>query len=95
KSLRQDNPWWAAGNYHVSGIDWKRTHFSPFAELTLNWNIKRSVIVMGLRRVGKTVMLYQLIEWMIQNGFNSERILYLSVDTPLYSGMPLQRCWSF
>ncbi len=90
KSLRQDNPWWVAGHRYGAGIRLQRAQFSPFAALTCNWNLKRSVIVMGPRRVGKTVMLYQLIERMIRKGFDGKRILYLSVDTPLYSDMPLQ-----
>ena len=46
---------------------------------------------MGPRRVGKTVMLQQLILDAIAEGLPPQNILFASIDTPLYSGMPLQR----
>ncbi|GAB5512244.1 MAG: ATP-binding protein [Hyphomicrobiales bacterium] len=46
---------------------------------------------MGPRRVGKTVMLQQMIEQAIRDGFDGKHILFVSIDTPLYSGMPLER----
>lgn len=46
---------------------------------------------MGPRRVGKTVMLQQLVGEALKEGLNGHNILFVSVDTPLYSGMPLER----
>lgn len=58
--------------------------------MALNWDVRRSVILMGPRRVGKTVMLQQLIEHLVASGFPADRILFASIDTPLYSGIPLE-----
>lgn len=92
KSLRRDNPWWDA-SYTViqSSTEKKRAYFGPFSALALDWSVRRSTILMGPRRVGKTVMLRQLIEQATIQGFNGQNILFVSIDTPLYSGMPLSR----
>jgi hypothetical protein len=90
RSLQQDNPWWQTGEppakfAHV------RAYFPRFQELASNWDIRRSVILMGPRRVGKTVMLRQLIAKLISSGFPAKCILFAPIDTPTYSGMPLDR----
>lgn len=46
---------------------------------------------MGPRRVGKTVLLKQLIAKAVEDGFQHDAIIFVSIDTPLYSGMPLER----
>lgn len=92
KSLRRDNPWWDASyKMHQSPAEKKRAYFGPFSTLALDWSVRRSTILMGPRRVGKTVMLRQLIEQAINEGFNGQNVLFVSIDTPLYSGMPLSR----
>jgi uncharacterized protein len=92
KSLRRDNPWWDASYKMAQNPTEKtRAYFSPFSTLALDWSVRRSTILMGPRRVGKTVMLRQLIEKAINEGFSGQNILFVSIDTPLYSGMPLSR----
>lgn len=95
QSLERDNPWWAVPK--VPGlVDFAkpRAYFVPFRDLALNLDIRRSLILMGPRRVGKTVMLQQLIGHAIRIGFPTQNILFASIDTPLYSGMPLERLLS-
>ncbi|MCT8159279.1 ATP-binding protein [Pseudoruegeria sp. SHC-113] len=92
RSFRRDNPWWdEAFSAPKDPREKKRAYFEPFAGLALDWSVRRSTILMGPRRVGKTVMLRQLIEQAISDGFSGKNILFVSIDTPLYSGMPLLR----
>lgn len=92
RSLLRDNPWWDSGrNDALGGLIRKRAYFGHFRSLALNWNIRRAVILMGPRRVGKTVMLEQLIAEALSEDFSPKHIMKVSVDTPLYSGMPLAR----
>ena len=92
RSLRRDNPWWEV-SYEISKSpsEKKRAYFAPFSELALDWRVRRSTVLMGPRRVGKTVMLRQMIEQAIMDGFERRNILFVSIDTPLYSSMPLSR----
>ena len=93
RRLATDNPWWRAGK----GIDpeettWpRRAYFPQFAELAMDTSVRRAVVLIGPRRVGKTVMLKHLVARLLQTeGLAGTQILYLSLDTPLYSGRNLE-----
>jgi len=91
QSLERDNPWWEIGSKTLTHTFTKRrAYLEAFMRLALNFEVRRAVILMGPRRVGKTVMLYQLIDEAIASGFPPGSILFASLDTPLYSGMPLE-----
>lgn len=92
RRLALENPWWAAGN----GIDperrqWpRRTYFQPFRKLVRELGVHRAIVLIGPRRVGKTVMLAQTIQALLDEGVPGTHILQLSLDTPLYSGRSLE-----
>ena len=52
--------------------------------------LHRAVVLMGPRRVGKTVMMYQAIQDLINQGINVNKILYFSLDTPIYTNISLE-----
>jgi uncharacterized protein len=92
RRLGVDNPWWKAG----AGIDadeaaWpRRAYFPHVARLVLETGVRRAVVLIGPRRVGKTVMLKHLVQRLLDNGIPGVAILYASLDTPLYSGRSLE-----
>src|SRR6202789_3354814 len=72
--------------------DWpRRVYFRPFQELALKFDVKRATVLLGPRRVGKTVMIKQLIWELIESGFDPSAILFASIDTPVYSGVSLEK----
>lgn len=73
----------------------RRVYFTPFRELSLRSDVKRATILLGPRRVGKTVMIKQLIADLIESGFQSSCILFASIDTPVYSTISLEKFLSF
>ena len=92
QSLERDNPWWAVqGSAMGADFTHTRAYFAHFRQLALNWGVRRALILMGPRRVGKTVMLEQLVKHALKEGFPPKNILFASIDTPLYSAMPLER----
>jgi uncharacterized protein len=92
QSLDRDNPWWSSRQPTAfSEFTKRRAYFGSFKQLALNLKVRRTVILMGPRRVGKTVMLQQLIGDAIGTGYPPDSILFASLDTPLYSGMALER----
>lgn len=93
RSLSQDNPWWMATDptAAIPLYPRRRAYFQEFATLALNWHIRRSLVLMGPRRVGKTVMLHQLILEALESGMKPQDIFFTSIDTPVYSGIPLQK----
>lgn len=93
RRLAQHNLWWSQP-YKTAipeGASPKRVYFVPFKALALNFNVRRATILLGPRRVGKTFMVKQLIHDAIQDGFNPDAILYAAMDTPVYSGISLER----
>ena len=92
RRLALDNPWWKAGQ----GIDaeeagWpRRAYFAQFSSLVCNADVRRAVVLIGPRRVGKTVMLKHLVARLLDDGIAGTQVLFLSLDTPLYSGRSLE-----
>jgi len=88
--LQFENPWWATGNlddYYKSFNP--RLYFKLFYPLVKNISVHRASVLMGPRRVGKTVMLYHTIEQLIAEGVPPQKILYASIETPIYNNIPL------
>lgn len=94
--IKRDNPWWDDQGYEIPETKAKRrVYFEPFAQIALNFKIKRAAILLGPRRVGKTFMLKQLIQKAIDSGISKKNILFVSIDTPIYSGISLEKFLSF
>ena len=92
KRLVFDNPWWEDGVIDPRFRDMKhRAYFDGFAKLVMETEVKRAVVLMGPRRVGKTVMIHQTIQRLMETGISENHILYVSVDTPVYTGMALEK----
>ncbi|TAH46384.1 MAG: ATP-binding protein [Betaproteobacteria bacterium] len=92
RRLALDNPWWKAG-YGIDAEEagWpRRAYFPQFASLALDMAVRRAVVLIGPRRVGKTVMLKHLIARLLDDGIAGTQLLFLSLDTPLYSGRSLE-----
>ncbi|WP_417597799.1 ATP-binding protein [Pararhodobacter oceanensis] len=90
--LSRDNPWWSEAAYQSPAAPWpRRIYFDPFFELATDRTVRRATVLMGPRRVGKTVMLHQLVDKLLRSGEAAARILYVSIDTPIYSHMPLEK----
>lgn len=90
--LKQENPWWATGQIDEDYTKMqRRLYFDLFFPLVEDISIKRAVILMGPRRVGKTVMIYHSIDNLLRNGISPHQIAYISVENPLYNKMPLEQ----
>ncbi|MHC9013979.1 ATP-binding protein [Stenotrophomonas bentonitica] len=89
--MRFDNPWWADPNAETPFLAApRRRYFPDFLEKVRNIRLKRAVILMGPRRVGKTVMVYQAIGELLKSGINGQKIFYVSLETPIYTGLSLE-----
>ncbi|MEE9464176.1 MAG: ATP-binding protein [Candidatus Neomarinimicrobiota bacterium] len=95
--LYLDNPWWETGKVPISiGDLTPRDYLLPFSELVMQQQPRRSVVLMGPRRVGKTVLIHHLIAQLIGTvEVPPNNILYASVDTPVYTGVPLDNFVEF
>jgi len=87
-----DNPWWDEEKIDERFDNLpRRAYFEPFFELIADKSINRALILMGPRRVGKTVMVYHAIQRLINEYLKATQILYVSIETPVYTGLSLEK----
>jgi uncharacterized protein len=91
--LRFDNPWWQQGGKGKVAYENtpRREYFESFHQNILDVSVRRAIVLMGPRRVGKTVMVYHSIRALLDSGIDEKNILYVSLETPIYTGLPLER----
>jgi len=84
KVLNSYNTWWKTG-YLTQGYSkpMKRFAYYEAEKAFKHKTLKRFVILSGARRVGKTTIMYQQIETLLNEHVNPKNILYISFDNPL------------
>lgn len=76
--ISEMNPWWKAGKVKEEfAFLYKR---ELFQEILKYLELRQIIGIVGLRRVGKTTLLYQLIDYLIKRNINPKDILYFSFD---------------
>jgi len=84
KVLTAFNPWWKSGTIRPEfSKSYKRFAFYETQKILHHTSIRRTVILTGARRVGKTTIQYQLIESLISIGVKPRQIVFISLDHPL------------
>ena len=83
KTVARFNEWWITGK--VSDELFFPFKRYLFLELLKHINSRQMVLLAGLRRVGKTVLMYQLIDNLLKNGVMPKNILYFSFDETGYN----------
>lgn len=95
KRMKFDNPWWVDGEIPSDYRSMKpRLYLTSFYPLVTERSINRGIILMGPRRVGKSVMMFHTIQRLIEDGVNPQKIIYLSIDTPIYMNISLEELFS-
>ncbi len=94
--LKFENPWWVSKEieefYHEMP---RRLYFNLFKPLVYETEIKRALLLMGPRRVGKTVMLYHTVQDLIDSGISPNRIVFITVESPVYMNIGLEEMLQF
>ncbi|MFH1746351.1 MAG: ATP-binding protein [Planctomycetota bacterium] len=91
RRIRVENPWWEPPHQIIPEYRGyrARAYLDLFYPLVESTDVRRAAVLMGPRRVGKTVMLHHAIGRLIDSGVPPRRICYLSVDHPIYNGLRL------
>lgn len=76
-AIRRWNPWWAEGNVSSELIGVKREELEVIEKFIGTGLIKG---IVGPRRAGKTTLLYQAINYLIQQGITPKNIVLLNFD---------------
>lgn len=94
--IRFENPWWVDGKIEDDYQQMpRRLYFELFKPLVYERDIRRAVVLMGPRRVGKTVMLYHMVQDMIENGVDPMKIIFITIENPIYNNMGLEQLFSY
>ena len=84
KVLRQYNPWWRTPSaIKEESKPQKRLAYYEALKTLTHKSLRRFAVLSGMRRVGKTTILYQIIDHLIDKGVNPGNILYATFDNPI------------
>lgn len=89
--LRYENPWWV--NKQIPEIFSqmaRRLYFSIFYPFVVEKGVRRALVLMGPRRVGKTVMLFHSIQQLLEENVNPHQIFFVGIDNPIYVHLGLE-----
>ena len=82
--LQYENPWWLTGNIpeHFATMS-RRLYFDLFYPFVTEQEVRRAVVLMGPRRVGKTVMMFHAIGQLLEDGVKAHKIWFAGIDNPI------------
>ena len=84
KVLAAYNPWWKSGTTNPTLTKaYKRFAYYDAMSKLENTDIRRTVVLTGTRRVGKTTIEYQMIDTLLKQGVTPRKILFVSLDHPM------------
>ena len=84
KVLNAYNPWWKTGTINPKmARPYKRFAFYEAMKKIKDETIRRTVVLTGTRRVGKTTIQYQMIEALLNSGVQPQKIVFVSLDHPM------------
>lgn len=67
-----------------------RAYLGPVQQLLLEPKLRRAVVLLGPRRVGKTILIRHLIADLLERGITATHIAYVEMDHPLLHGQSLE-----
>ncbi|MCJ7503269.1 MAG: ATP-binding protein [Acidobacteriia bacterium] len=97
RRIRTENPWWD-GDHTITEFHRKmkrRAYFDLFLPLVKTHSVRRAVVLMGPRRVGKTVMIHHAVQALLDEGVPPKSICYFSVDHPIYNGLSVEKLLNY
>ena len=84
KVLTAYNLWWKSGATNPTLTKaYKRFAYYDAMNKLENTEIRRTVVLTGTRRVGKTTIEYQMIDTLLKQGVTPRKILFVSLDHPM------------
>ncbi|MBI5324456.1 MAG: ATP-binding protein [Ignavibacteriae bacterium] len=90
-----ENPWWISGKIddEINKFN-RRLYFNLFYPIVEESTINRAVVLMGPRRVGKTVILFHTIQKLLEKGIEQKKICYVNIENPVYNNLGLEKLFT-
>lgn len=94
--LKYENPWWLTGKTEDEYNDMnRRLYYNLFFPLVKETEVKRALVLMGPRRVGKTVLMHHSIQGLLNNKVNPKKICFINIENPIYNNFSLSELFDF
>ena len=94
--LRFENPWWTTGKTEDEYNEKpRRLYFDLFYPLVEDVSVNRAVVLMGPRRVGKTVMMNHTIQHLLNSGISPKKICFINIENPIYNNIHLEQLFNY
>lgn len=88
--LKRLNTWWEDGNADEATQALRpRAYLEPVRRLLQDPDLRRAIVLLGPRRVGKTILIRHLIGELLASGVPKQNIAYVEMDHPLLHGQSL------
>jgi predicted AAA+ superfamily ATPase len=84
EALGTVNAWWDTGK--IEGAFVEEALRTEFAQIQEALEFRRVLAIVGPRRVGKSTLIYQTINHLLQEGIEPARILFFTGDNPALTG---------
>lgn len=94
--LRFENPWWTSNQIDQDYEEMnRRLYFNQFYDLVRDTSIHRAVVLLGQRRVGKTVLMHHTISKLIRDGVSPRKIALVNIENPVFHGISLEQLFNY
>ena len=94
--MRFENPWWVTNKIDPFYSEMpKRMYYNQFSGLANETEIQRSVVLMGPRRVGKTVMLHHWVQELLERDISARKIIFITIENPIYNNISLEQLFTY
>ena len=87
KKLAEANPWWQDGKV-PEGL--KGVPRSEYSLLLKSASIREVVVITGVRRSGKSTLMYQMVDNLLKEGVDAEQILFVNLEDNRLAGDSLE-----
>ena len=90
--IKLDNPWWQTGGVdQVYTLVKPRRFLEKFYRFLMLDGLRRAILLMGPRRVGKTWLMQHAIQRLVaEDNIPVKNIIFLPIDVPVYHGCELE-----
>lgn len=78
RSIIERNPWWASGSVPEELICINRREY--IGKITGCFKDQKLLAILGIRRSGKSTLIYQSIKYLLDNGTDPKNIFYINAD---------------
>ncbi|MDD5474184.1 MAG: ATP-binding protein [Candidatus Methanoperedens sp.] len=78
RSIIERNPWWASGSVPEELIGINRREY--LGKITERLKDQKLLAILGIRRSGKSTIIYQSIKYLLDNGTDPKNIFYINAD---------------